>query len=228
MSEAPAAAAGPLPLHVRTRRLLGRVRRRFNVDTFDVFGRAVLPADREPEPVPGYDLGWATAADIEGCDPYHTELDERERSAGVARLGFGHRAVAAWHAGRVVFTMWVNPRNLNVPGHVKRRLGDHQWFIYKAYTSPDHRGKSLYKAGMRFVLAEMAAAGLTQLIGYAHVKKGVSRKGLARLEFESLGRFRTVDVPGWRRTFPDSKLVRSFPEALPRSAVLATAPELVS
>jgi hypothetical protein len=76
---------------------------------------------------------------------------------------------------------------------------------------------------MRFVLSEMARAGLTQLVGYAHSNKLVSRKGLDRLGFESLGRFTTVLVPGWRRTFLGRRLLANFPEATPRSEVLSAA-----
>ena len=64
-----------------------------------------------------------------GSDPCHTELDECERREGLARLRLGHGVVVATHDREVVFTMWVNPRNLNVPGLVKRRLSPSQWFI---------------------------------------------------------------------------------------------------
>ena len=99
----------------------------------------------------------------------------------------------------MVFSMWVNPRNLNVPGMIKRGLASHQAFIYKAYTSPEHRGRKLYGAGMCFVLSEMAALGLERLVGYAHVNKKISRKGLARLEFESQGQAWSLMAPGLRR-----------------------------
>ena len=116
--------------------------------------------------------------------------------------------------------MWVNPRNLNVPGLVKRQLADDQWFIYKAYTSPDHRGKSLYKAGMQFVLDTMRDEGKRELVGYAHTKKRVSRKGLNRLAFSSVGRMRYVDVPGWSKTIVSGELAGHFPEEVAPTGVL--------
>ncbi len=215
-----------LPPWLRARRALGRVRRRFVLDTFDVFAR---PTPRPEEDVPafenppGYEFSWATPEDIEGCDEYHTELDERERSEGAIRLGFGHRAVIAKHDGIVVFSMWENPRNLNVPGLIKRKLSPAQSFIYKAYTSLDHRGRKLYGMGMRFVLDDLAANGKKELIGYAHVKKRVSRKGLARLRFESVGRVHILDVPGWCHTFVSRKLASNFPEVVQRTNVMAQA-----
>jgi len=219
----PAAAMEDRPgpsLPTRVRRLLGRIRRRFALDVFDVFARAV-PAQPALEPPAGYRFVWGTAAQVEACDPLHTDLDERERREGAARLGWGHRVVLGLHGDTVVFSMWVNPRNLNVPGLIKRRLRPDQWFIYKAFTSPEHRGRKLYETGMRFVLAEMAREGLRELVGYAHVKKTVSRKGLSALDFRTAGRVRLVDVPLFRRAFPDRELCTSFPEALPRSGVLS-------
>jgi hypothetical protein len=215
-TEAPARAPGLLRA---ARSFLGRIRRHFKVDTFDVFLTPV-PADAFAPPV-GYRFAWATPADLERCDPFHTELDERERAHGIERLALGHRAVAAFHGDTIVFTMWVNPRHLNVPGSIKRRLSDRQWFIYKAFSSPEHRGRKLYQAGMRFVLAEMARAGKTQLVGYAHVKKRISRKGLQALDFESGGRFRTVSVPGSSRTFVSKELRTNFPMTTPRSGAIS-------
>lgn len=208
----------------RTRKVLGRVRRRFAVDVYDVFRRAV-PAGASVQPPTGYAFRFGNAADVERCDPRHTELDERERALGVARLALGHQVVIGAHDGETVFTMWINPRNLNVPGLVKRRLRPGQWFIYKAFTSPDHRGKKLYETGMLFVLAEMAARRANELIGYAHVKKAVSRKGLSALAFESAGRIVQVNIPLFSRTFLSRTLVASFPESVPRSDALARASE---
>jgi len=204
---------------LRLRRSLGRVRRRFAVDAYDVFLRPVPPDATAAAPA-GYELRFGTAAEVRGCDPFHTDLDEGERVRGVQRLGLDHRVVMAFHEGRVVFSMWVNPRCLNVPGLMKRALGTHQWFIYKAYTSPDHRGRKLYESGMRFVLAEMRRNGLTELVGYAHVKKTVSRKGLAALEFRSGGRVTQLLAPGLRWTRLSPELVQNFPREVPRSGVL--------
>jgi hypothetical protein len=135
----------------------------------------------------------------------------------VRRLAVGHRVVLALHQDTIVFSMWVNPRNLNVPGLMKRALDARQWFIYKAFTSPAHRGKRLYESGMRFVLCEMRRAGLTELVGYAHVKKAVSRKGLAALEFASAGRVTQIDFPLFKATRLSKELAARFPRALPRS-----------
>ncbi len=209
------------PPRSELRKLLGRVRRRFAFDTFDVFGRPVLPEDAAFEAPPGYRFAWAEAADIERCEAYHTELDARERAEGVVRLGFGHTAIIAFHGATAVFTMWVNPRHVNTHGGIKRRLAADQWFIYKAYTSPDHRGKKLYQAGMRFVLAEMARRGMRELIGYAHVNKEVSRQGLSRLDFASKGRYSVLGAPGWRRVLVTRRLAASFPQATPRSGVMS-------
>lgn len=213
----------PLAWWQRPRKLAGRIRRRFAIDTYDVFTRPVRPEHaREALELPsGYAFAWGTAEDVLGCDAYHTELDERERRLGAARLGMDHRVVIGASGGQAVFTMWVNPRNLNVPGLVKRRLAPEQWFIYKAYTSPDHRGRKLYETGMRFVLAEMLERGLRELVGYAHVKKKVSRKGLARLEFTSVGRVVQVSVPGWTHTRVSPELAAAFPAELPRSNALS-------
>lgn len=220
MADGGAAEAGPVPLALRARKLLGRVRRRFTVDHYDVFVRAVEPGLFEPPP--GYAFRFGSEADVLGCDEHHTELDLRERREGAQRLGFGHRVVLGLREGLVVFTMWVNPRNINIPGSIKRRLGPHQSFIYKAFTSPEHRGKKLYGAGMRFVLADMVREGKTELVGYAHVKKRVSRKGLASLDFRSVGGFTDVDFPLWRHTFVSAALARTFPEPLERSNVMRT------
>lgn len=206
-----------MPLWLRARRILGHVRRSMRVDTYDVFTRAVLPEHAGFTAPEGYRFVFAGPEEVAGCDEYHTELSERERELGVRRLSIGHRMVAALHGETVVFTMWINPRNLNVPGEIKRALKDHQWFIYKAYTSPDHRGKGLYKHGMSFVLAEMAREGMTELVGYAHVKKDVSRRGLARLEFGSEGRYYSVRVMGLQHTIVSRQLASRFPVAVPRS-----------
>ena len=209
---------------LRVRKLLGHVRRRFAIDRFDVFVRPVDPALLF-EPPEGYTFRFGEPADVEGCVERHTELDLRERREGVVRLSIGHRVVLGLAGDTVVFTMWVNPRNINIPGSIKRRLGPHQSFIYKAYTSPDHRARKLYGAGMRFVLADMAREGKTELVGYAHVKKDVSRRGLASLDFRSVGGFTDVDFPLWRHTFVSAALARYFPEPLERSNVMrATTP----
>ena len=224
-AEAPGAST-PSTL-LRARRALGRVRRRFAVDTFDIFARRLTPEDEEFTGVEGYTFRWGEPEDVEGCDAYHTELDEAERKSGVARLGFEHRVILALSGDQVVFSMWVNPRNLNVPGLLKRKLQPDQWFIYKAFTSPDHRGKKLYGAGMRFVLAEMCAAGLGgqgggpgRLVGYAHVKKKISRKGLARLNFESLGKAWSLVAPGLSHVAVSSDLAKNFPDVVPRTGIL--------
>ncbi len=212
---------GSVPPWLRVRRFLGSVRRKFAVDTYDVFTRDVTDEHAEFRDPPGYRFAWATAEDIAGCAPYHTELGEQDRELGIARLELGHEAVVAFCDDEVVFTMWMNPRNLNVPGEVKLKLGDHQSFIYKAYTSPDHRGKGLYKIGMLFVLHRLGREGKRQLVGYAHVKKRVSRKGLAALEFESIGRYYSVQIPLRQHTFVSRELSSRFPEEIPRSGILA-------
>jgi hypothetical protein len=212
----------PPPL-VRLKKTLGRIRRRFAIDVYDVFRRAVpgphAPAPRRESPA-GYVFAWGSAEDVRRCEPGHTELDEREREAGVARLALGHQVVIGSWQGVPVFTMWVNPRNLNVPGLLKRRLASGQWFIYKAFTSPEHRGKKLYETGMSFVLLEMERRGLRALVGYAHVKKGISRKGLAALSFERAGRAVQVNFPRYSRTFLSRALIANFPEAVRRSGAL--------
>ena len=52
-----------LPPLVRLKKLLGRLRRRFRVDTFDVFVRPV-PADADFQPPEGYEFRWGTAEDV--------------------------------------------------------------------------------------------------------------------------------------------------------------------
>ncbi|MBL8695314.1 MAG: hypothetical protein JNJ88_14565 [Planctomycetes bacterium] len=222
------ASSTSAPWWLPLRHALGRVRRRFALDTFDIFVRRVGPSDRDFDPhfeattkdgksAGSYRFAWGTPADILGCDAHHTELDERERILGARRLEFGHQVVVVFHAQTVVFSMWVNPRNLNVPGALKRALDPHQAFIYKAFTSPEHRGRKLYEAGMRFVLADLARQGKTELVGYAHVKKDVSRKGLAALQFETMGRFRVLRLPGFQTTLTSAELRRNFPKKVQRS-----------
>lgn len=207
---------GPL---VRVRKLLGRVRRAFAIDRYDVFVRRV-EADAAFEDPPGYVFRWGTAADVERCDEHHTELDAFERRAGMARLELGHRVVLGLHGDLPVFTMWVNPRCLNLPGIHKRALASDQWFIYKAFTSPEHRGRKLYQAGMRFVLAQMRREGLGELVGFAHVKKTVSRAGLSAVEFEDAGRLVHVHGPMMAFTRVSPRLAARFPREVPPSGAL--------
>jgi hypothetical protein len=206
-----------LPLLTRIRRVLGRIRRSCTIDTYDVFARAVTDEHLEFESPEGYRFAWGTAEDIERCSTFHTELDEEERRLGIERLKLDHRVVIAFSGETAVFSMWMNPRNLNVPGEIKRQLSPTQAFIYKAFTSPDHRGKGLYKVGMRFVLNHMALAGQTELIGYAHIKKSVSRKGLASLEFTTKGRYHFQQVGSWQTTRVEEELARNFPVEVARS-----------
>ena len=217
-----AASGEKLSLLLRIRRTLGRIRRRFAIDTYDIFARAVTSEHKEFECPAEYRFAWGTEEDVRRCDAYHTELGELDRVLGVERLKLGHGVVVGFSGETPVFTMWMNPRNLNVPGEIKLQLGAHQAFIYKAYTSPDHRGQGLYKVGMRFVLNHMAEAGQTELIGYAHVKKSVSRKGLATLEFTTKGRYYSLHAPGWQHTKISTELARNFPVAVPRSGALPT------
>ncbi|MEW6073496.1 MAG: hypothetical protein AB1726_13010 [Planctomycetota bacterium] len=221
-ADAGARGARTSPLR-RIRKILGRIRRRFVLDTYDVFARRIPAVPEDLGAPDGYEFSWGSAADVAGCDEHHTELDEKERREGIVRLRLGHRVVVAKRDGEVVFSMWENPRNLNVPGLIKRRLGAHQSFIYKAFTSPDHRGRRLYEAGMRFVLGALAAEGKRELVGYAHVKKRISRQGLAALRFDSVGRVRLLAGPGWRRAFVSRRLAERFPEPLPRSEAVAKA-----
>lgn len=195
---------------------------RWNVvrDTYDVFVRDVAPADGVFEAPEGYRFDWGHAEQVRELDPYHTELDAADREHGAQRLEkLEHRLVIGAANGVAVFTMWVNPRNLNVPHYVKRALGSHQVFIYKAFTSPDHRGRRLYQAGMRFVLADLAERGLTQLVGYAARAKKVSRAGLSRLEFRTAGSFSGYGYgrPQFVRT--SAELRANFPTVVPRAGL---------
>lgn len=207
------------PWWLGLRKLAGRARRRFGIDTYDVFRRSV-PEAGDFEVPEGYRFAWGTSQDILRCDERETELDAGERRLGTLRLESGHRIAIGFHGDRPVFTMWTNPRHLNVPGLMKRKLGAHQWFIYKAFTSPDHRGRKLYETGMRFVLAEMGAEGKSELIGYAHVKKKISRRGLSALAFDRVGIVRQFKAPGFVWTRVSRELARYFPEATPRSGLL--------
>ncbi|MEZ5976826.1 MAG: hypothetical protein R3F34_01220 [Planctomycetota bacterium] len=201
------------------RRFASRVRWNVVWDTFDVFVREVREEDREFVAPAGYEFAFAAPDEVAAMTEHHTELGAADREHGRRRLELGHRLVVGRHDGVAVFTMWINPRNLNVPGFVKRALAEDEVFIYKAYTSPDHRGKKLYQAGMRFVLADLAARGMRRLVGYAHVTKDVSRAGLARLDFHAVGTFRGR---GYRRPFHVSiskELAAAFPRAVPRSGL---------
>jgi hypothetical protein len=228
-----ATAGGATALWLPIRRALGRVRRAFVFDTFDVFRRPVTEGDREFRDPDGYHFSWAAQSDVARCQEYHTQLDERERREGAARLAMEHKCVIATVVATppaergadgeplIVFSMWMNPRNINIPGHVKRRLHPHQSFIYKAFTSPRHRGRKLYELGMRFVLASLAREGKRELLGYAHVNKSVSRKGLAALQFDSLGRFHRVGVGPICTTFVSAQLRGLLPQGLRSSGLPA-------
>lgn len=201
------------------RKALGRLRWNVVWDTFDVFVREVRPEDHEFTAPVGYTFGFAGPQDVLAFEERHTELAARDRERGAGRLEIGHRLVVGRRGELAVFTMWVNPRNLNVPGFVKRALADDEVFIYKAYTSPDDRGRKLYQAGMRFVLADLARSGGRNLVGYAHVSKDVSRAGLARLGFESVG---TFTGRGYKRPCVVSvspELGHRFPTVVPRSGL---------
>ncbi|MBI3820926.1 MAG: hypothetical protein HY286_19735 [Planctomycetes bacterium] len=205
--------------------MLGRLRRSFVFDTFDVFAKAVLPEHGKFNNPAGYRFSFASGDEIARCVESHTELNDRERREGAARVAMGHACVIAYPTepgnAPAVFTMWVNPRNINIPGHIKRKLKPHQAFIYKAFTSPEHRGRKIYESGMRFVLAELARQGKSQLLGYAHIKKAVSRKGLAALQFDTIGTFRTFGIGRWCVTATSSRLRRELPEVLKSSGLPA-------
>ena len=218
------ASRSPL-LHIR--KALGRVRRSVVLDVYDFFvcrfsehseGLAVA------QPPEGYAIRFASAEEVAAADVVHTELDEQERAEGVERLEFGHRCVAIFHGDLMVFSMWENPRNANVPGLVKRKLGEGQSFLYKAYTSPEHRGMRLYQAGLAFALRSIAAEGKAETVGYAHIKKKASRAGLARLGYHTVGRVRQLTVPGLCRTWADSSFDVSFPVKVPRTGAVAEYP----
>ncbi|QDU67800.1 hypothetical protein Pla86_28880 [Planctomycetes bacterium Pla86] len=210
------------PLHA-LRGVAGAIRWSFVFDRFDVFVKPVEAEHVDFTPPPGYSLRFGSPEDLAACTQRDTELSPRDREVGARRLEVGHRLVVAIPDGDdpastgPVFTMWVNPRNLNVPGSLKRALGPDQVFIYKAYTSPEHRGRKLYQAGMRFVLADLASRGAKELVGYAHVAKGVSRRGLDAVGFGSVGGFLTLGFKRWQWTLADAKLRRRFPRAVPRS-----------
>lgn len=220
---APASGVRSGPLGA-LRRLAGAVRWSFVLDRFQVFVRPVEAEHAAFEAPAGYRFAWGTPEDVAAFTEFDTELSERERGLGSERLGIGHRVVVGFapdgeNGERAVFTMWVNPRNLNIPGELKRALRESQVFIYKAYTSPDHRGRKLYQAGMRFVLADLAANGGAELVGYAHAGKLISRKGLSAVGFEPVGAFVTVGFRRWRRTFTDARLRERFPVAVSPSGV---------
>jgi hypothetical protein len=203
----------------RLRATASRLRWSLAADLFDVFVREVRPEDAEFRAPEGYAFRYGEADDVLACSAHHTELDARDREHGALRLSAAHRVVLGQWEGETVFSMWVNPRHLNVPGHLKRKLGADQAFIYKAYTSPDHRGRKLYQAGMAFVLADLASRGQRELVGYAHVKKQASRAGLDRLGFRSAGTYRAIGLRPNERVFPSRALNRRFPERVPRSGV---------
>lgn len=186
-------------------------------DTFDVFVRDVAPEHADFAGPSGYSFSFGTADDVRAFEQRHTELADQARERGARRLEIGHRVVVARSADTAVFTMWINPRHLNVPGFVKRRLASDEVFIYKAFTSPDHRGKKLYQAGMRFVLADLARAGQRRLVGYAHVNKDVSRAGLDALGFRSVGTFTGRGLVRPFHVGVSRELQAAFPHAVPRS-----------
>lgn len=199
------------------RRTLSDLRWSVHNDLHDAFVRPVREEDREPREVEGYELRFGAPADLDAATEYHTELTPTCVEHGRRRLEIDHRLVVATHDGLPVFTMWVNPRHLNVPGELKRKLSPDEVFIYKAFTSPDHRGKRLYQAGMALVLRDLAERSMRRLVGYAHVKKGASRAGLARLGFESAGTWRTVGFKGLRHPICSREFEANFPERVPRS-----------
>ena len=205
-------------LLLRGRKLLGRIRYSWEVNRYDVFSRAVTPADAAFEDPPGYRFFWAEPRDVLRFDPFHTEMELEDRRAGAERLSIGHRCAAAASGGLAVFTMWLNPRNINIPGDIKRRLKPDQAFIYKAFTSPEHRGRKLYENGMRFVLHNLRLEEKRELIGYAHVKKAISRKGLEALGFEKLGRYYALNTPIYQRAFVTPALAACFPERVARTS----------
>lgn len=217
-------SVGPRSPLVRARKALGRVRRSVALDVYDFFvcrwkeHEDGLAAVQPPE---GYRIGYASAEEIAAADEHHTELDQRERDEGVIRLGFGHRCVAVFHGNLLVFTMWENPHNVNVPGLVKRRLSPKQSFLYKAYTSPEHRGQRLYQAGLAFALRSIASEGKAETVGYAHIKKKASRAGLARLGYHEVGRVRQLQAPGLKKTWTNSAFDTAFPEEVPRTNAVA-------
>lgn len=192
-------------------------------DRYDVFVRPVRAEDARFEAPPGYRFVFAEPAQLSSCATEHTELNARDREHGQRRLELGHQLVLALDAaGTAVFSMWINPRNLNVPGQLKRALAPHQAFIYKAFTSPAHRGKRLYQAGMGFVLADLHRRGLTELVGYAHTSKDSSRAGLARLEFTAIGHYRVLGYGSSVGVWLSPSLRQRFPRAVPRSGLNIT------
>lgn len=201
------------------RRALSAIRWSLVHDRFDVFVRTVSEGDAGFQAPEGYAFRFGEPGDLERCTEHHTELGPLDREHGALRLDAGHRLVLGLAGQDAVFTMWVNPRNLNVPRELKRRLRADQVFIYKAFTSPDHRGRKLYQAGMAFVLADLARTGGTELVGYAHQRKEASRGGLARLGFSSAGTYRVIGLRDLRRVVVSSRLNRRFPERVPRTGV---------
>ena len=224
----PPRSGPPSASHGRNlRRLAGRVRWSLVNDRFDVYVRPVEAAHARFDAPQGYRFAFGGPAELERCTSHHTDLHALDHEHGRLRLESGHRLVLGYAGVEPVFTMWVNPRNLNVPEQLKRRLTDHQEFIYKAFTSPDHRGKRLYQAGMAFVLADMARRGLRELVGYAHTAKRASRGGLDRLGFSSVGHYRVFGLRGSPRVRVSPRLARRFPQVVPRSDVgwLGTRPD---
>lgn len=209
---------GPLGL---LRRAAGAVRWSFVNDRFHVFVRTVTDDHASFEAPEGYRFDWGTAEDVLACEEFHTELGLADREAGAARLELDHRVVIGFdlESGRAVFSMWVNPRNLNIPGAIKRALAADQVFIYKAFTSPEHRGRKLYQAGMRFVLHDLRQRGGREVVGYAHLAKRASRGGLGALGFDSVGGFATRGFRRWQRSFPDADLTARFPRTVARTGL---------
>lgn len=203
----------------RLRRTASRLRWSLAADLFDVFVREVTAQDAELQVPEGYRFHYGDTADLARCKLEHTELNQNDIENGQRRLGSDHRVVLGEWEGEPVFSMWVNPRHLNVPGHLKRKLSKHQAFIYKAYTSPEHRGRKLYQAGMAFALADLAARSQSELVGYAHIKKQASRAGLDRLGFHSVGTYRAIGLRPNERVIPSRALNKRFPIRVPRSGV---------
>ena len=186
-----------------------------------MFVRPVQPGDQDFAAPSGYRFLFGDAQLLFRCEPRHTELGPRDRERGARRLELGHRLVLGLTdpEGLPVFSMWVNPRNLNVPGQQKRALGPDQQFIYKAFTSPEHRGHKLYQAGMAFVLQDLARRGQRELVGYAHTDKQSSRAGLDRLGFRSVGHYRALGYGRHQLIWSSPALQRRFPRAVPRSGL---------
>ncbi|MGI9648352.1 MAG: GNAT family N-acetyltransferase [Acidimicrobiia bacterium] len=149
-----------------------------------------VATDRQPDDLPGLDLGWATKEDAPsmlglGYDP------EEVRSA----LEAGPRAVLASHGSLVVGCYWFDPNPHHYEDWLRLAPGSDVVFG-EVRVAAEYRGRGIAGALRRFASPRLREAGFNRVVGLISGQNHPSQQAARKGQYEVIGTIRYLRILG--------------------------------